>query len=95
MLGVTAQESNRVRLTDEVLAAEDRELEMRRRVAAALRRHRAYSTLRSLAERNEDVVTVDSFARELPNAFPAVDVAQSAWTAYARAFLFWFEYAGE
>jgi hypothetical protein len=85
LLGVTAQ--------DEVLAADDRESEMRRRVATALRRHRAYSTLQKLAERNDDIVTLDSYSRELPNAFPAVDVTHTAWLSYTRAFLFWFEYA--
>lgn len=94
LLGVTAQEPNRVKLVEQVLASSDRESAMRRLVADSLRRHRAYSTLRTLAERNDDVVTLDSFARELPNAFPAVDVASSSWIAYARAFLFWFEYAG-
>jgi hypothetical protein len=94
LLGVTAHEPNRVRLVEEVLAAPDREQEMRRRVAAALRRHRAYSTLRKLAERGGGEVTLDSYSRDLPNAFPAVDIARTAWTSYARAFLFWMEYAG-
>ncbi|MDQ1628122.1 MAG: hypothetical protein QOI54_1866 [Actinomycetota bacterium] len=94
LLGVTTHEPNRVVLVDEVLSADDRELEMRRRVASALRRHRAYSTLRKLAERGGGVVSLASYAREMPNAFPAVDVAESAWLAYARAFLFWSEYAG-
>jgi hypothetical protein len=94
LLGVTAYEPNRVRLIDEVLNAEDREQEMRRRVGAALRRHRAYSALRKLAERSGRQVTLDSYSRELPNAFPAVEVASTAWQSYARAFLFWIEYAG-
>lgn len=94
LLGVTAYEPNRVRLVDEVLNAEDREQEMRRRVGASLRRHRAYSTLRKLAERSGGQVTLDSYSRELPNVFPAVEVASTSWTSYARAFLFWMEYAG-
>ncbi len=94
LLGVTAHEPNRVRLVDEVLSADDREAEVRRRVASALRRHRAYSTLRNLAERSGGHVTLETYGRELPNAFPAVAVAQTAWTSYARAFLFWMEYAG-
>lgn len=94
LLGVTAYEPNRVRLVEEVLSAPDREQEMRRRVAEALRRHRAYSTLRKLAERGGGDLTLDSYSRDLPNAFPAVDVARTSWTSYARAFLFWMEYAG-
>lgn len=94
LLGVTAHEPNRVKLVDEVLSAQDRESEVRRRVGAALRRHRAYSALRDLAERAGGHVTLESYGRELPNVFPAVAVAQTSWTSYARAFLFWMEYAG-
>ncbi|WP_206489804.1 restriction endonuclease [Rhodococcus sp. KRD162] len=93
LLGITAHESNYVRLVDEVLDAADRELEMRGRVGGALRKHKAYTALRELSERNGGV-TLDSFSRELPNSFPAVAVAKTAWTSYARAFLFWMEYAG-
>ncbi|MGY1936809.1 nSTAND1 domain-containing NTPase [Nocardia gipuzkoensis] len=94
LLGITAYEANTVRIVDEVLEATDQELEMRRRVGSALRRHRAYSALRDLSDRNGGHVTLDSYSRELPNVFPAVAVARVAWTTYARAFLFWMEYAG-
>jgi hypothetical protein len=94
LLGVTAYEPNRVRLVDEVRSAGDREAEMRRRVGVALRRHRAFTALRNLAERSGGQVTLDSYGRELPNAFPAVEVSSTSWTSYARAFLFWMEYAG-
>lgn len=94
LLGVTAYEPNRVRLVDEVWSADDREAEMRRRVGFALRRHRAFTALRNLAERSGGQVTLDSYGRELPNAFPAVEVSSTSWTSYARAFLFWMEYAG-
>lgn len=94
LLGVTAYEPNRVRLVDEVWSAQDRETEMRRRVGFALRRHRAFTAVRNLAERSGGQVTLDSYGRELPNAFPAVEVSGSSWTSYARAFLFWMEYAG-
>lgn len=94
LLGVTAYAPNRVRLIDEVLESADRETEMRRRVHEALRRHRAYSTLKDLAERSGGRVTLETFARELPFAFPAVDVTENSWVSYSRAFLFWMEYAG-
>lgn len=96
LLGVTAQEPNRVRLVDEIMKAPaaTRESTLRRRVAAALRRHKAYSILRSLAERNGGVASSTAYARALPSAFPAVEAAESAWQSYARAFLFWISYAG-
>jgi hypothetical protein len=37
---------------------------------------------------------LDSYARDLPNAFPAVAVAENSWRSYARAFLYWMDYAG-
>lgn len=94
LLGVTARETNRVRLVDEVVNADDREQELRKRVGASLRRHRAYSTLRNLAERSGERITLETYARDLPSAFPAVEVSDSSWRSYARAFIFWMEYAG-
>ncbi|MGW5587105.1 nSTAND1 domain-containing NTPase [Streptomyces sp. NPDC003857] len=47
LFGLTAYEPNRVKLLDEVLHAADIEAEMRRRVASALRRNRAYSAFRT------------------------------------------------
>lgn len=94
LLGVTAHEPNRVRIIDEVLQAGDLELETRRRVSSALRRHRAFSTFRDLAERLGGSVTVEAYRRDLPNAFPAVAVSDTAWSSYARVFLAWLEYAG-
>jgi hypothetical protein len=94
LLGVTVHEPNRVTVLPELLEAVDPENELRRRVASALRKHRAYSTFRSLAERLGGDLTSAAYARELPSAFPAVDVAASSWNSYARAFLFWITYAG-
>jgi hypothetical protein len=94
LLGVTAYEPNHVRVVHEVMDAPDPEQEVRRRVGAALRRHRAFSALRNLAERSGGHVTLETYAREIPNAFPAVEVAATSWRAYARAFLFWMAYAG-
>jgi hypothetical protein len=94
LLGVTKHESNRVTLVDEVLAATDKEQEVRRRVATALRRHRAYSALRGLAERSGGSTNLLAYSQELRAAFPAVAVADSTWRVYARAFLFWMNYAG-
>ncbi|MDX3575507.1 restriction endonuclease [Streptomyces sp. FL07-04A] len=94
LFGLTAYEPNRVRLLDDVMAADDREQEIRRRVGQALRRHRAYSLFTKLAERYGDRVAVTIYARELPEAFPAVEAQANTWNVYARAFSLWFEYAG-
>lgn len=94
LLGVTAHEPNRVRIIDEVLQAGDLELETRRRVSSTLRRHRAFSTFRDLADRMGGSIAAEAYRRDLPNAFPAVAVADVAWSSYARVFLAWLEYAG-
>ena len=94
LLGVTAYEPNRVTVLPEVLAASDKESELRRRIASALRKHKAYSIFRALAERSGGTVTAASFPRDLPSAFPAVEAAAATWSSYARAFLFWILYAG-
>jgi hypothetical protein len=91
---VTSYEPNRVRLTEDLWNAKDRESAVRRRVATALRRHRAFSTLVRLAERAAGSVSSAEYARELPNTFPAVSVSTNTWLVYARAFILWFEYAG-
>ncbi|MGW3762390.1 nSTAND1 domain-containing NTPase [Streptomyces sp. NPDC005131] len=93
LLGVTAYEANRVRILGDIWNAEDRERAFRKRVSDSLRRHRAYTVFTALAERLPSVPS-QAYARELPSAFPAVEVAQATWTSYARAFLLWFEYAG-
>lgn len=94
LMGITAYEPNNVRLVDEIFASPDREDAVRKQVATALRRHRAYSTLRSLAERSGGGATSAHFAKELPRAFPAVAVKSSTWNVYGRVFLSWFAYAG-
>ncbi|HSH82610.1 MAG TPA: restriction endonuclease [Herpetosiphonaceae bacterium] len=93
LLGVAAaEEPNRVRLVEGIWTADDREEAIRRHVASALRRHKAHTTFVGLAERGP--VDLSAYARSLPASFPAVDVSNNTWIAYARAFLFWFEYAG-
>ncbi|MGW1504733.1 nSTAND1 domain-containing NTPase [Streptomyces mirabilis] len=94
LFGLTAYEPNRVKLLDEVLHSADIEAEMRRRVASALRRNRAYSAFLGLAERHGDRVTVSMYSRELTNVFPAVEAQPKSWLEYARSFAMWFHYAG-
>jgi hypothetical protein len=93
LLGATAYEPNRVRLLSDIWRSDDREGELRGRVTAALRRHRAYSSFTALADRLDEV-TINAYARDLPSAFPAVAVSDSTWISYARVYLQWFEYAG-
>jgi hypothetical protein len=94
VLGVSLYEPNHVRLIGDVWDSEDREQSLRRQVTAALRKHRAYSALRVLAERSGNRVSLPLYAQTLPNAFPAVEVSPQTWHSYARAFVQWFEYAG-
>ncbi|MDG9677606.1 hypothetical protein [Micromonospora sp. DH14] len=94
LLGVTMYEANRVRIADAVLDSGDRESALRRTVASALRRHRAYSLFVRLAERHGERVSIPLFTRELPEAFPAVEAQPKTWATYARAFALWFEYSG-
>lgn len=94
VLGVSLYEPNHVRLISEVWDSGDREETLRRHVTTALRRHRAYSALRALAERSSNRVSLALYAQTLPNAFPAVEVTPQTWHSYARAFAQWFEYAG-
>lgn len=94
LLGVTAYEQNRVRLTDEIWSASDREEALRRRVAISLRRHRAYTNFKALSERRGGRVTLSSYAEEIKRAFPAVEASASTWTNYARSALSWMLYAG-
>ncbi|MFG1775834.1 hypothetical protein ACGFIG_05305 [Micromonospora sp. NPDC049048] len=94
LLGVTMYEANRVRIADAILGSGDREGALRKTVASALRRHRAYSLFLRLAERHGEWVSISLFTRELSQAFPAVEAQPKTWATYARAFAFWFEYSG-
>lgn len=94
VLGVSLYEPNHVRLISEVWDSVDREQSLRRQVMNALRKHRAYSALRSVAERAGNRLTLALYAQTLPGAFSAVEVAPQTWRTYARAFVQWFEYAG-
>ena len=93
-LGLALYKPNQIQLTPEILDASDVELEVRRRVARALRRHKAFSALSELTERGQGVATASQFARQLELVFPAVEVTPSTWDTYARVFVAWFEYAG-
>lgn len=93
-MGLASSMTNRVQLLDEIVQADDVEAELRRRVAQALRRHKAFSTFSDMAERGQGEVLVSHFAKRLPDVFPAVEGAESTWYQYARVFAAWFEYAG-
>ncbi len=93
-LGLALYKPNQIQLVPEILAASEPEVEVRRRVAASLRRHRAFSVYTNLADRGQGSVTASQFALQLESVFPAVEVAGSTWATYARVFIAWFEYAG-
>ena len=94
LLGITSFEPLKVRISSDVVNAPDPESAARDRVTTSLRRHRAFSAFQEMAARNDGVVSVDQFAQALSRVFPAVSAAESTWTAYARVFFLWFEYAG-
>ncbi len=94
LLGMTVYDPNRVTIVDEILTSTTREAVLRRHVAQALKRHKAYSTLIALADRSGGSATAAAFADELPRAFPAVAVKRITWNRYARVYLAWFAYAG-
>lgn len=94
LMGVTTYEPKRVHVNEDVWCAQDREGALRLRVVGALRRHRAYTVFTQLCERGAGKVTLAAYATELPSAFPAVAGADKTWLSYARAFVWWFEYAG-
>jgi hypothetical protein len=93
-LGLAGYASGEVKLIDDVVTADDPESELRDRVSAALRRHRAWTEFISLAERGSGVVTTGLFADQLSRTFSAVDGTPNTWVSYARNFMAWFAYAG-
>ncbi|MEH1058342.1 hypothetical protein V6U89_24420 [Micromonospora sp. CPCC 206171] len=94
LLGITSYDLTRIRIIESILEAPEPEFELRRGVSRVLRRHKAFSLLLRLIERQPDGVAIQTYARELPQAFPAIDAQPSTWTTYARAFALWFDYAG-
>ena len=58
VLGASRYEPYRVRLTPKIWDSRDREEALRRRVTTSLRRHRALSTLRQVAERSNNRVSL-------------------------------------
>lgn len=94
LMGVLVSVPKRVRLAQEIRTASDTEAAVRERIAGALRRHRAYSILTGMLDSSAGQVTTAQYAEALPQAFPAISVRAATWTAYARAFVRWFEYAG-
>lgn len=92
-MGVLVDTPQQVKITADILAAQDVEEAVRYRISKALRRNRAFSTLEELAEKSDLGTTVPEFASALREAFPAVQGSDRTWATYARAFLRWFEYA--
>lgn len=81
-------------VVDEIASSRVKESALKRRVAQALKRHKAFTTLMAVAERSGGAATISTYADELPRAFPAVAVKPTTWNSYARVYLAWFSYAG-
>jgi hypothetical protein len=93
-LGLVSAEPNRVVVDEEIIASGDRELEVRARVAATLRRHKVVSVVNRLLGEDAGPVPLTRVAAELAGAFPAVEANAESWLTYARAFSQWLAYAG-
>lgn len=94
IFGLSAYESNHVKLIPELIDADDQEEFVRRRVESALRRHRAYTLLLRLFEKYPKGLSITIFAHELERSFIAVTARPGTWQTYARAFAQWFDYVG-
>jgi Restriction endonuclease len=92
-LGVLAAQEGVLRFADDVASASNVNVAIKDRAAAALKRHRVYSLLTSLAPATGRVLVAD-FADALPKAYPAVAAKKHTWANYARAFAYWFQFAG-
>ncbi len=93
-LGLLRFYEGKVEIDPSVKSSSDAEGTLRRLVREALRRHRAYDTLRAAFSENGSVITTKYFAERLADDFGSVRASQSSWAAYARAFAQWFDYAG-
>ncbi len=93
-LGLASLNSGTLTLLPELLASENVEHELRRRVATSLRRHRAFSAFAELSERGQGRVSIPEFSSKLQETFTSIEGTPHTWTQYASTFLAWFEYAG-
>lgn len=93
LLGVLALTESSFRLADNLVDAQDLNAAIRNKVAASLKRHKAYSLLITLASGTGRTSTAN-FAQTLPKEYPAVAAMPKTWNNYARAFAYWFQYAG-
>ncbi len=92
-LGVLTAQVGVLKFSDEVATATDPNAAVKLRAAVALRRHRVYSLLTSLAAGRGRLPMLD-FTTALPKAYPAVEAKPHSWAAYSRAFAYWFQFAG-
>lgn len=92
-LGVLAAQEGVLRFADEVANAPDLNAAIRNRVAVALKRHRVYSLLTSLVTSGSRVLA-SHLAESLPKVYPAIAAKKHTWDNYARAFAYWFQFAG-
>lgn len=91
-LGVLAAQEGVLRYSDDIAGASDLNTAVMARAANALKRHRVYSLLRSIAP-TDGRVAMATFAEMLPKAYPAVEAKRHTWANYARAFAHWFHFA--
>jgi hypothetical protein len=93
LLGVLGVQEGPFRLSEGVAVAADRNAALRAKVAVSLKRHRVVSLLGEMSS-SGGPVNMASFTSELPKQYPAVAAKPATWGNYARAFAYWFQYAG-
>lgn len=92
-LGVLAAQEGVLRFSDDIASASDFNTAVMARAASALKRHRVFALLTSLAPPGGRL-PMTAFAEALPKAYPAVEAKTHTWGSYSRAFAYWFHFAG-
>lgn len=93
LMGVLfSDKSGTFAIAEEVLEAEDFNDAVHGRVSKALKRNKAFDALSKLAVDDDEGISFQDFAAELPSAFAGVQGSEKTWNTYARAFVKWFEY---
>ena len=90
-MGVLTPTQGELRYTEDIAKAAQLELALRSRVGSALRRHKAYALVTTLAQ-TTGRTSISAFTDGLPSAFPAVQATRATWVTYAAAFAYWMQF---
>lgn len=94
-LGILVPKSGSILLAEQFRHGTVTEADLRARVAKALKRHKVFTKIQEIIGSSPLLeINIESFARELPALFPAMEATHNTWRIYATAFAFWLDYAG-